>query len=75
MYYDDEARRYNFASGLLLGTVLGTGLGLLAAPRRRTGKPGGISSSEALKRASRDRLGSVSESLSKARQTARRVAR
>ena len=36
MYYDDEARRFNFISGLLLGAVLGTGLALLAAPQNRT---------------------------------------
>lgn len=32
MYYDDEARRFNFISGLLLGAILGTGIGLLATP-------------------------------------------
>jgi hypothetical protein len=35
MYYDDEARRFNFASGLVLGAILGTGLALLAAPQKR----------------------------------------
>ncbi len=35
MYYDDEARRFNFLSGLLLGAVLGTGLALASAPRLR----------------------------------------
>lgn len=35
MFYDDEARRFNFLSGLLLGAVLGTGLALIAAPRGR----------------------------------------
>lgn len=35
MFYDDEARRFNFLSGLLLGAVLGTGLGLIAAPQGR----------------------------------------
>jgi gas vesicle protein len=34
MYYDDEARRFNFLSGLLLGVVLGTGVALLAGPAR-----------------------------------------
>jgi hypothetical protein len=36
MYYDDEARRFNFVSGLLLGGVLGAGLALAASPRRRS---------------------------------------
>ena len=35
MFYDDETRRFNFLSGLLLGAVLGTGLGLIAAPQGR----------------------------------------
>ncbi len=35
MFYDDEARRFNFLSGLLLGAVLGTGLALIAAPQGR----------------------------------------
>ncbi|HET7321146.1 MAG TPA: YtxH domain-containing protein [Longimicrobiaceae bacterium] len=34
MYYDDEARRFNFLSGLLLGGVVGAGVALLLAPRR-----------------------------------------
>lgn len=32
MYYDDEARRFNFLSGLVFGTMLGTGLALLVTP-------------------------------------------
>ncbi|HUE95435.1 MAG TPA: hypothetical protein VMN39_02190 [Longimicrobiaceae bacterium] len=39
MYYDDEARRFNFLSGLLLGALLGTGLALLAAPEKLARKP------------------------------------
>lgn len=35
MFYDDEARRFNFLSGLLLGAILGTGLALIAAPQGR----------------------------------------
>lgn len=38
MYYDDEARRFNFLSGLLLGALLGTGVALVAVPRVRTRK-------------------------------------
>lgn len=37
MYYDDEARRFNFLSGLVLGAFLGTGMALLFSlekPRR-----------------------------------------
>jgi hypothetical protein len=29
MYYDDQAKRFNLVSGLLCGTVLGAGVGLL----------------------------------------------
>lgn len=39
MYYDDEARRFNFMSGLLFGGVLGAGLALLVAPQKRVRKP------------------------------------
>lgn len=44
MHYQDETRRYNLLSGLLLGSVLGAGLGLLAPPtgammRRRRSRP------------------------------------
>jgi gas vesicle protein len=34
MYYDDQARRFNFVSGLAVGAVLGTGLALLLRPTR-----------------------------------------
>jgi gas vesicle protein len=34
MYYNDEARRFNFLSGLLCGSVLGAGLALLVAPQK-----------------------------------------
>ncbi|CAN5758634.1 hypothetical protein BH23GEM8_BH23GEM8_11270 [soil metagenome] len=39
MYYDDEARRFNFVSGLILGSVLGAGLAFFARPRERLTKP------------------------------------
>jgi gas vesicle protein len=38
MYYDDEVRRFNFLSGLLLGAVLGTGLTLLVRPEKSARK-------------------------------------
>lgn len=33
MHYDDEARRFNFISGLACGVVLGSGLALIVSPR------------------------------------------
>jgi hypothetical protein len=35
MYYDDEARQFNFLSGLAFGAALGAGLALLLSPLRR----------------------------------------
>jgi hypothetical protein len=65
MYYDDEARRFNFASGLVLGAVLGTGLALLAIPRERLRKPKRLrASARSLKRAAGARLDKVPDSLS-----------
>jgi hypothetical protein len=34
MYYEDQSRRFNVLSGLLFGTVIGTGIALLAGPLR-----------------------------------------
>jgi gas vesicle protein len=34
MYYEDQSRRFNLLSGLLFGTVIGTGIALLAGPIR-----------------------------------------
>lgn len=34
MYYEDESRRFNLASGLLSGAVLGAGIALLLLPDR-----------------------------------------
>lgn len=34
MYYDDQARRFNLASGLAIGTLVGAGLALLSASAR-----------------------------------------
>jgi hypothetical protein len=35
MYYDDEGRTFNLATGLLFGTLLGAGLALLVTPQKR----------------------------------------
>ena len=40
MYYDDQARRFNFVSGLLCGTVLGVGLALTLVPQKRVPRAG-----------------------------------
>lgn len=34
MYYEDQSRRFNLASGLLSGAVLGAGIALLLLPDR-----------------------------------------
>jgi hypothetical protein len=34
MYYDEQTRQLNFASGIALGALLGVGLALMFAPRR-----------------------------------------
>jgi hypothetical protein len=39
MYYDDQGRRFNLATGLLFGTLLGAGIALLVAPRQRLANP------------------------------------
>ncbi|MEX0911943.1 MAG: YtxH domain-containing protein [Gemmatimonadota bacterium] len=57
MYYDDEARRFNFVSGLVLGAVLGTGLALLLPSRERLRKPRRIrDSATAVRRGAGGRL-------------------
>lgn len=55
MYYDDQARRFNFVSGLLFGAVLGAGLALLAVPqeRSRRSRSGGRATRALKKRAGR----------------------
>ena len=42
MYYDDQARRFNLASGLLIGTLVGAGLALLSASARTAERDRGI---------------------------------
>lgn len=39
MHYEDEARRFNLLSGLLFGTVVGSGLALLGRTLRRVRLP------------------------------------
>lgn len=76
MYYDDEARRFNFASGLLLGAILGTGLALLTQPRKRISKPQRIrQSARALRKATEDGFDRVPDSISRLRSTLDRIAR
>ncbi len=38
MHYEDQTRRYNLLSGVLLGTLLGSGFTLLAASGRKRRK-------------------------------------
>jgi gas vesicle protein len=79
MYYDDEARRFNFASGLLLGAILGTGIALLAAPQRRSSRRPLRRSATALKRDGARRLGEarkgLAESAEEVLSTVKRAAR
>ncbi|MEX2583421.1 MAG: YtxH domain-containing protein [Gemmatimonadota bacterium] len=76
MYYDDEARRFNFASGLLLGAVLGTGLALLASPQKRRPNPRRIGRSAAVvKGAAKSGLERVPNTISELRSAARQAAR
>ena len=51
MHYDDEARRFNFISGLACGVVLGSGLALIASPRNTRTAPGRLR--KVVKRSSR----------------------
>ena len=44
MYYNDEARSFNFLSGLLCGSVLGAGLAMLVAPQKGVRLPDVIGS-------------------------------
>jgi gas vesicle protein len=76
MYYDDEARRFNFVSGLLLGAILGTGVALLARPQQRLGKPKRLqNSAKAVKKATRRRLDAFPDSIAKVRRATERVGR
>jgi gas vesicle protein len=62
MDYDDEARAFNFAAGLLLGAAIGAGVALLMAPdsgrktRRRIRRVAGDFADTA-----QDRWGEVSD--------------
>lgn len=64
MRYDRESQVFNFVSGLLLGTVIGAGIALLAAPgsgvrtRRRLRRAAGE-----IKESASDRWEDLSEEL------------
>ncbi|CAN5612848.1 hypothetical protein BH23GEM6_BH23GEM6_27050 [soil metagenome] len=76
MYYDDEARRFNFVSGLLLGSFLGAGLALVARPPKRFRKPRRIRSGYSRARGGAARLtGGVADALSAAVHLTQRVGR
>gem|GEM_PF-3227274 len=76
MYYDDEARRFNFVSGILLGSILGAGLALVARPQKRFRKPRHIRSGYSRARSGAGRLsGGVSDALSAAVEVAQRAGR
>lgn len=62
MIYDDEARRFNFVSGLVCGAVLGAGLAMLVAPQKRF-------PTRRLKRATRSLTGRAVGGLDQVRET------
>lgn len=76
MDYDDEARAFNFAAGLLLGAAIGAGMALLMAPesgrktRRRIRRVAGDFADTA-----QDRWGEVSDDVRTRMDDAVKVAR
>ena len=75
MHYDDEARRFNFISGLACGVVLGSGLALVVSPRAP--RIGSARVRKALKRSRRryaPQLDRLREELAKVKTSAERAA-
>ncbi|HET6762786.1 MAG TPA: hypothetical protein VFH27_03915 [Longimicrobiaceae bacterium] len=64
MYYEDESRRFNVVSGLLCGAVLGAGLALVTAPRRRARAAGAARLAADLGRGAVQRIGGLREGVS-----------
>lgn len=71
MYYDDQAKRFNLVSGLLCGTVLGAGVGLLLISGRVGGKRGGRAS-RTFRKSAATVLDRVRDGVQEARSGARR---
>ena len=64
MYYDDEGRTFNLATGLLFGTLLGAGLALLVTPQRRLPDTRGVRrTARRLKKSTGGAIGSFGEKL------------
>lgn len=62
MYYEDQSRRFNLASGLLSGAVLGAGIALLLLPDRPRARRIGRAAAGVGRRAAR-RAGELREEL------------
>lgn len=71
MYYDDQAKRFNLVSGLLCGTVLGAGVGLLLISARVGGAREGRAT-EALRKSGASALARVRDGARAAGSGARR---
>lgn len=74
MYYEDQSRRFNLASGLLSGAVLGAGIALLLLPDRRRARRIGRVAAGMGRKAAR-RAGELGEELGDAVQDTVRAGR
>ena len=64
MYYDDEGRTFNLATGLLFGTLLGAGLALLVTPQRRLPDTRGVRrTARRIRKSTGGAMGSLGEKL------------